>query len=190
MLPLAFEMKDLPVLVLGAGNVGARKVSQLLDAGARVDVISENVNAELPPGVSSLKVRRYATGDLDNYWLVVSAIGDPLINELVVQEAFRLRVWLNVVDDPVRSTFYFTALHRQGDVVVAVSTQGASPALAQELRDIVAAALPKNVAQVAEQLRGARHLIHSTGESTEGIDWQRRVRSLLYDSGVPQIATG
>lgn len=170
------------MLVLGAGKVGVHKATQLLEVGARVDVISESVNAQLPPGISSLKLRRFASGDLDDYWLVVSATGDPDVNDLVAQEASRFHVWLNVVDDPTRSSFFFTALHRDGDVVVAVSTQGASPALAQELRDIVAEVLPKNASQVARQLRGERHHVHSTGASTESLDWRARVRSLLHDS--------
>ncbi len=182
MLPLALDLKGLRVLVLGAGAVGAHKARQLLEVGARVDVISERVMAELPPGISSLKVRRFASGDLEDYWLAVSATGDPLVNDLVVKEATRRRVWLNVVDDPARSSFFFTALHRAGDVVVSVSTQGSSPALAQELRDIVAEVLPKNVSRVARQLRDERRVVHSNGGSTESLNWRARVRSLLYES--------
>jgi len=181
MLPLAFELKDRRTLVLGAGKVGAHKARQLLDVGASVDVIAEAVTAELPPGISSLSLRRFASGDLKDYWLVVSAIGDPLVNDLVVEEASRLHIWLNVVDDPARSGFYFTALHRDGDIVVSVSTQGSSPALAQALRNIVAEALPKNASRVAQQLRDERRLVHSAGGSTENIDWHPRVESLLRD---------
>lgn len=182
MLPLAFNLKDRQTLVLGAGKVAAHKARQLLEVGATVDVITEAVKAELPSGIRSLIVRRFRDGDLNKYWLVVSAVGDSLVNDLVVDEALRRKIWLNVVDDPTRSSFFFTALHRDGDIVVSVSTQGASPALAQVLRNMIAEFLPKNAARVAQRLRHERQLVHSEGGSTEGADWHRRVWSLLKDS--------
>jgi siroheme synthase (precorrin-2 oxidase/ferrochelatase) len=71
------------------------------------------------------------------------------------------------------------ALHRQGDVTVAVSTAGAAPALAQELRTLVANALPDNLALVANSLRDERRRLHENGTSTEGVDWRPRIRELL-----------
>jgi siroheme synthase-like protein len=96
-----------------------------------------------------------------------------------VAEARERNVPLNVVDDPKRSNFYFTAVHRTGDVVVSVSTEGASPALAQVLRDRIRDALPANTEDVARALRAERAELHRRGESTEGIDWRQRVESLL-----------
>jgi len=74
---------------------------------------------------------------------------------------------LNVVDDPERSDFFFTAVYRDGDVTVSVSTEGASPALAQELRTMIAERLPDNLADVAQQLRRERADHHAKGSSTE-----------------------
>ncbi len=91
-------------------------------------------------------------------------------------------MWLNVVDDPARSDFYFTAVHRDGDVVVSVSTEGASPALAQELRSMIDERLPDNLGDVARQLRRERAELHAGGSSTEGFDWRPRIRELLGDS--------
>ncbi|HUY07186.1 MAG TPA: bifunctional precorrin-2 dehydrogenase/sirohydrochlorin ferrochelatase [Acidimicrobiales bacterium] len=183
MLPLAFNLNGRRALVLGAGRVGAKKTRQLLEAGASVDVIAESVVADMPSGIESLTVRRFRAGDLAKYWLVVSAIGDPEVNGRIVEEASRRRIWLNVVDDPDRSTFFFTALHRAGEVVVSVSTQGSSPALAKEIRDIVSRVLPGNVSDVAQRLREERRLIHAEGLSTEHRDWHSRVLALLQDIG-------
>jgi precorrin-2 dehydrogenase/sirohydrochlorin ferrochelatase len=110
----------------------------------------------------------------------VSATGDVTVNDRVVDEARRENVWLNVVDDPERSDFFFTAVHRAGDVTVSVSTEGASPALAQELRSMIAAQLPDDLADVADTLRRERADIHSAGTSTEGLDWRARIRELLH----------
>jgi precorrin-2 dehydrogenase/sirohydrochlorin ferrochelatase len=181
-LPLAFKLDGVEVLVIGAGQVGARKAAQLVEAGARVTVISEEVLATLPDGVTRVENRRYSRGDLRSYFLVVSATGDPLVNDVVVEEAREERLWLNVVDDPERSSFYFMALHRQGDVTVAVSTDGAAPALAQAVRALVAEALPSNLASVASTLRDERRQLHESGTSTENFDWRLRIRELL-DAG-------
>lgn len=179
MLPLAFKLDGVAVLVIGAGLIGTRKAAQLIDAGARVTIISEEVLSPLPEGVAHFEQRRYARGDLRGFFLVVSATGDPLVNDLVVEEAREERLWLNAVDDPERSSFYFMALHRQGEVTVAVTTEGAAPALAQAVRSLVAEALPDNLATIATTLRDERRQLHEEGTSTEGVDWRPRIRELL-----------
>lgn len=185
MLPLALKLDGVEVLVIGAGVIGARKAAQLIEAGARVTVISEDVLTPLPAGVVNVERRRYERGDLRGFSLVVSATGDAATNDLVVGEARDERLWLNVVDDPARSSFYFMALHRQGDVTIAVSTAGAAPALAQEVRTLVADALPDNLASVANSLRDERRQLHDEGASTEGVDWRPRIRELLNGDEKP-----
>lgn len=153
MLPLALKLTDRDVLVIGAGRIGTGKARLLVEAGARVTMVASEVLAEIPPGLATFEQRDYRDGDVRGFTLVVSATGDPLVNDRVVDEARRENVWVNVVDDPERSDFFFTAVHRAGDVVVSVSTEGASPALAQEVRSMIAAQLPNNLAEVARQLR-------------------------------------
>ena len=182
MLPLALKLTGKDVLVIGAGRVGTGKAGLLVDAGARVTIITRDVLAELPRGLTSLEEREYRDGDLRGYALVVSATGDAATNDRVVYEARRENIWLNVVDDPQRSDFYFTAVHRAGDVTVSVSTEGASPALAQEVRSMIARSLPDDLADVAQTLRRERDDLHDRGTSTEGIDWRPRIRELLDDS--------
>jgi siroheme synthase-like protein len=173
------NLADKDVLVIGAGRIGAGKAGLLIDAGARVTMIARDVVAELPRGLTTLEERDYRDGDLEGFALVVSATGDAAVNDRVVDEARREGVWLNVVDDPQRSDFYFTAVHRDGDVTVSVSTAGASPALAQELRTMIARGLPDNLGDVARQLRQERADVHARGSSTEGRDWRPRIRELL-----------
>lgn len=179
MLPLTFRFDDKDVLVVGAGQVGVRKAQQLLEAGARVTVIADELLAPLPEGLVRVEQRRYRRGDLRGYWLVVSATGDARTNDEIVREAEDERVWLNVVDDPPRCSFYFMALHRQGDVTVAVTTEGAAPALAQQIRNLAAERLPTNLGEIADTLREERRLVHERGASTENYDWSVRIRELL-----------
>jgi len=133
----------------------------------------------VPPGIERLERRPYRRGDLAGYRLVVSATGRAEVNDEIVEEAGAAGIWLNVVDDPARSDFYFMALHRRGPVTVAVTSGGASPALAQELRDLAARSLPEDLDEVAATLREERRRLHEAGLSTEGHDWRPRVRELL-----------
>jgi len=178
-LPLAVDLTDRAVLVIGAGGIGARKAASLLDAGASVSVIATTLSAPLPEGLCSVEERPYRSGDLDGFFLVVAATADPEANDAIVAEAATRHIWLNVVDDLERSSFYFAALHRQGDVVVSVSTSGASPALAQELRDRIAVSLPGHLEAIAATLRAERDAVHDAGRSTEDLDWRARVAELL-----------
>lgn len=183
MLPLAMKLSNKPVLVVGAGRIGTGKAALLVEAGARVTVIAREQLAPLPLGLASYDARDYRRGDLRGYALVVSATGDPVINDQIVDEARTEGIWLNVVDDPARSDFYFTAVHRDGEVVVSVSTEGASPALAQVIRTLLRELLPRHLGSVARQLRVERAALHASGDSTEGVDWKPRIQELLEEAG-------
>lgn len=180
-LPLAFKVADKPVLVIGAGRIGTGKAKLLIDAGARVTIVASHLLAVVPEGAHDVIERPYATGDLRGYALVIAATGDAQVNDQIVLEARELGVWLNVVDDPARSDFFFTAVHRDGEVVVSVSTEGASPALAQEIRSMIVERLPPHLGDVAHQLRSEREALHRDGSSTEGVDWKPRIRELLAE---------
>ena len=175
MLPMVVDLRGRSVMVIGAGAVGAHKAAQLVEAGACVTIITSEVLANLNSDVAAVLLRPYQSGDLTGSFLVVAATGDALVNDQIVAEARERNILLNVVDDQERSNFFFTAVHRAGDVMVSISTSGASPALAQWLRNALAQALPKNIALVATQLRAERRAVHARGASTEQFDWTARV---------------
>ncbi len=181
MLPLIVDLHNRPVVLIGAGKIGAGKARQLIAAGAELTVISTAILGDLPDGISQLHLRPYQSGDLAGAFLVVAATGDSTTNDSIVAEAAERNQLLNVVDDPARSNFYFTALHRDGEVSVSVSTEGASPALAQWVRDEIRRLLPPGLGDVAHQLRRERETLHHSGQSTEGRDWRARVRELISD---------
>lgn len=181
MLPLVVDLSGRRVVVIGAGAVGTRKVRQLIDAGAKVAVISSAIAEDLPDAIESLQVRHYQPGDLEDAFLVVSATGDVSTNDQIVAEAAERHLWINVVDDPLRSNFYFTAVYRDGDVIVSVSTSGSSPALAQWLRDHLRTVLPSGLNRVAESLRSERLALQAAGNSTEGRPWRERIERLIAE---------
>ena len=125
-------------MVIGGGKVAARKVYGLLAADARVTVISPDVLPELQAlfqaGRIQIIQRPYREGDLVGAFLAVVATDDATINRAAWQEAVRQGCLVNVVDDPECSDFIVPAVLRRGELTIAVSTGGASPALARHLR--------------------------------------------------------
>lgn len=125
-------------VVIGGGDVAGRKARGLLEAGARVRVISPRLNEELAALVERGEVewvaRAYQTGDLCGALLVFAATDDPGVQQLIAREAARAGQLLNVVDDPQGCTFQVPAVARRGDLLLTVSTCGRSPAMAAMIR--------------------------------------------------------
>jgi uroporphyrin-III C-methyltransferase/precorrin-2 dehydrogenase/sirohydrochlorin ferrochelatase len=103
--------------------------------------------------------------------LVIAATNDRSVQQQVFDDCDRAGVWSNSADDPDRCAFILPAIVRRSHVIVAVSTQGRSPALAQQLRDHVAAALPADLERRLDAVATRRREAHDRGESTEEMDW-------------------
>src|SRR6185369_13832119 len=125
-------------LVIGAGTVGQSKIQSLLVAGANVAVIA-------PQGTSLVRewaenrlieweVREFEASDLNDVFLVIAATNCNAINQIIFREAQKRNILCNSVDDPVNCDFYYPAVVRRGDLQIAISTAGKSPALAQRIR--------------------------------------------------------
>ncbi len=129
-------------IVVGGGTVALRKVEGLLAAGAQVTVVSPALADELAALHAAGKIaviqRPYQDGDLADAWLAIAATDDAAVNHAVFAEAQRRGCLVNVVDDPEHSNFIVPAVVRRGEVTIAVSTGGSSPALARRLRERLA----------------------------------------------------
>ena len=144
------------VLVVGGGSIAFEKVRGLLDCGARVTVVAPEVVPELLCLPIELLQRRYHSSDLRGRFLVVAATSSTPVNRRVFADAEARNVFCNVVDVPELCSFILPAVHREGPIAVAVSTGGASPALAQRIRDDVAGLVGPRHADLAEELRALR----------------------------------
>jgi precorrin-2 dehydrogenase/sirohydrochlorin ferrochelatase len=150
------DLNGRSVLVIGGGRVALEKVDGLLAASARVTVVAPQIVSELATRDVELVRREYRTGDLDGRFLVVAATSTSSVNRRVFREAEARSLLCNVVDVPELCSFILPAVHRQGPIAVAVSTGGASPALAQRLRDEIAEVVRPEHAVLADQLRELR----------------------------------
>lgn len=135
--PVALKLQDRPCLVVGSSSEAASRTSALLEAGARVTVISSAPGPELAalthPNLT-LRHRSAHAGDLDGIWVAVLADRDPALEEALGRAAEEKRVLFCAVDRPQRGSFAHMALARAGLVSVAISTEGQAPALGRRLR--------------------------------------------------------
>ena len=137
--PVFLEMKDRRCVVIGGGAVAERKVEGLVAAGANVTVISpgmtDGLKELLKQGAIRHVAREYQAGDRAGYDLFFVATDNSEINAAVFSEARSLRIWVNSADDPDHCDFILPAVIRRGDLTVAVSTGGASPAVTRVIRE-------------------------------------------------------
>jgi siroheme synthase-like protein len=148
------------VLVVGAGSVALEKIEGLLDAEARVTVVAPELSTPVEALARSRRVSLirgpYRTDDLEGRFLVVAATATRAVNEGVYADAEARGMLCNVVDVPELCSFILPAVHRADPIAVAISTGGASPALAQRLRDDVARLVTGEHVRLAHDLRELR----------------------------------
>jgi len=173
-------------LVVGGGSVAARKVEGLLDAGASVHVIATEIGASVKAlgdegRAVSYDERPYETGDVEGYWLVVTATDNSSTNRQVFEECEARRIWVNSADDPANCSFTLPSLIRQGSLLVTFSTGGRSPAVATWLRRRFGDEFGPEYVTLIDMLSSARDTIREAGQPTEGLDWQGALDSGMLD---------
>jgi precorrin-2 dehydrogenase/sirohydrochlorin ferrochelatase len=137
--PIFAVIEDKPCLVVGGGAVGERKVADLMAAGARVTVVSRTLTPELAALADRGKIRYlpedFREAQVEGMALVMAATDDPQVNARVSAAAQARAIWVNVADEPEYCSFIVPAQVRRGDLTLAISTGGASPALARQVRE-------------------------------------------------------
>ena len=137
--PLYLDITDRRCVVVGGGEVAERKAGRLLDFGASVAVVGRT----LTPGLETMKkegridhiAADYDKAVIDNAFLVIGATDRDDVNAEISRDARGKGILVNIVDDPDKCDFVLPSLLRQGDLLIAISTGGKSPALAKKLRE-------------------------------------------------------
>jgi precorrin-2 dehydrogenase/sirohydrochlorin ferrochelatase len=132
------KLEGRPCLVVGAGTIGEPKISSLIAAGASTRVIALNATAAVAEwaraGSITWERRAFEFADLDVVFMVIAATNSRELNAAIFNAARQRNILCNVVDDPEYCDFYYPAVVRRGDLQLAISTNGQSPALAQRIR--------------------------------------------------------
>jgi precorrin-2 dehydrogenase/sirohydrochlorin ferrochelatase len=147
--PVFIKLAGRRCLVVGAGEIALAKVYSLLLSEARITVVAPEAKSAIREMARSGRLvwikRKYQPSDLAEAFLAIAATSDFALNHAVFAEADRRGILCNAVDDPPNCDFYFPAVVRRGDLQIAISTAGESPAFAQKLRCALENALDFNV---------------------------------------------
>ena len=175
--PVFVDVKNRRCIVIGGGSQGAEKVHKLLDCDADVIVISPEIEEEIEEMAHLEKIvwhrRSYKNGDLEGALLaIVADTRDNTINQQVVLEAEERNILLNVMDVTHLCTFIAPSIVDRGSVSVAISTGGASPALARKFRQELEKSNLIEYADLAPLLSDVRMELKKMGRSVDGDRWQ------------------
>ena len=183
--PVFIDVKERQCVVIGGGSIGEEKVHKLLECGASLVVISPEVNAgvrELADSGGVTWVQRdYQPGDLKGAFIAIAATDDNKVNRLIAEEAEERNVLLNVVDVTHLCTFIAPSVARRGDVTVATSTGGASPALARKFREELSRSRLLEYADLAPLLSEARSELKRLRVTVDPNHWQTCITENLLD---------
>src|SRR5215470_16505333 len=167
--PMFAKLDGRSVVVVGGGEIAAGKLDSLLQAGAKVVVVSPALNPQVSSLVKEGKIewreKEFAPEDLDDAFLVIAATSVPSVNESVYRAADSRGLLCNAVDDIENCHFYYGSVVQRGDLQIAISTNGKSPALAQRLRKELEAQFGPEYENWLEWLGAARDVLRSSGAS-------------------------
>ena len=174
--PVYLNLTGKKCLVFGGGPIAEDKIAKLQSTGAQVTIVSPTVTPNLQAwahrGDFQWQPREYQAGDMEGAFLSIAATNDRQVNHEIFQEAERLGVLINVVDDPEQGTFIAPAVVRRGQVTLAISTGGASPALARKLREALTEDAVLEWADLARVLSLARKVVKKRGLTVDPQRWQ------------------
>ena len=193
-LPFFARLDGRRCLIVGGGDVGARKARLLLRAGAKVTVASPDLNDELGQLLEAGKIRhirgdfgvdagRFNAAELRPYWLIVAATSDRELNAAVARAAESAHRFCNVVDDPELGNVIMPAIVDRAPVTVAVSTGGSSPVLARWLKGRIESMLPQGLGSFARLAGRWRTRVR---DGIVDLDQRRRFWEWVLESRVPE----
>lgn len=174
--PVFLNLAGKRCVIIGGGAIAEGKISKLKETGAQVTIISPDATPAIKKlakkGEVEWTARKYQRGDLEGAFLGIAATDVRQVNQQIFQEAEELGVVLNVVDDAELCAFIAPSIVERGPVTVAISTGGASPALARKLREALAGSPALEWADLAPVLSKARKEIKKRGVAVDPQRWQ------------------
>jgi len=169
--PAFLKLEHRLVVIIGGGTIAESKLPALISAGARIRIISPSLNPNLTALVRAHNLdwwsKPYETGDLAGAFLVIGATSIPEVNTAVFRESEAHNILCNAVDDPANCHFYFGSVVRRGDLQIAISTNGKSPALAQRLRKELEEQFGPEYAAWLDWLGTAREILRAQNSDPE-----------------------
>jgi len=177
--PIFVKLQGRRVVVIGGGNIAAGKIPALLQAQARVQVMAPQINSQVSAWVEAGEIewikKEFAPDDLQNASLVIAATSIPDENAAVFQAAEDRGILCNAVDDIANCHFYYGSIVQRGDLQIAISTNGKSPALAQRLRKELERQYPPEYAAWLDSLGDAREKLRASSDPKENFEENKAI---------------
>lgn len=183
--PVYLAIKDRLCVIIGGGQIAEGKIASLLECGGNIRMIAPEVTEDVQDmadsGVLKLEKREYREGDLEGAFVAIAATDDNAVQRRIKAEAERLGVLLNVADVTHLCDFIAPSVVRKGEVTVAISTAGVSPALARKLRETLEVSRDLAYADMASLLGEVRGELRSEGNIVHPDHWQTCLTQELLD---------
>src|SRR5580693_1764111 len=171
LLPIFLNLERRRCLLVGAGTVALEKIGSLLKTGLNLRVVAPEARAEIRALAAEGKLewieRAFEPADLDGNFVVIAATDVPEVNALVYREAVKRNIPCNSVDDIPNCDFFFGSVVSRGDLQIAISTAGESPAVAQRLRREIDEQLPRDLGPWLSELGALRREVRSASPAGE-----------------------
>lgn len=170
--PINLDISGRLCVVVGGGRVALRKAKALVGCNAQVKVISPDVHQALErleaDGALTVTRRGYRPGDLQGAFLVFAATDNRQVQESVGREAAEQKILLNSADDPARCDFQIPAKVRHGDLLLTISTGGASPALSKCIREQLEEQFGPEYGGIVALFARVREIVVTDADNSEG----------------------
>jgi len=186
--PAYLDLRDRPSLVIGGGSVAERKAMLLLEASARVSVLSPQFTPRLHELASAgsivLQLKTFEPADVRGYFLVLAATDSPEVNRRAARTCKEQNILVNVAAPPEESTFIVPSVVERGDLLIALSTSGVSPALSRAIRKDLEQRYGPEYASFLSMLAGVRKQLLQTMTNQQA---RRRVFQSIVDSDILEL---
>jgi precorrin-2 dehydrogenase/sirohydrochlorin ferrochelatase len=182
--PIFLKLNDRLCTVVGGGPIATRKIAGLLECQALVRVIASAAAPDLRQLHREHKIelheRAYRTGDIEGSLLVVAATNDDRLNTQIAQECARQRILCNIVDTPDLCDFYYGSVHTCDNLKIAISTNGAAPALGRKIKAELAERYPDTLGPYLRYLQNMREIVKE--KIASGTQRKRIMETIVSDS--------
>jgi precorrin-2 dehydrogenase/sirohydrochlorin ferrochelatase len=183
--PIALDLSGKRCLVVGGGSIATEKVEGLIGSGACVVVVSSAITPRIEALAAANKIslhrRPYQPDDLIGAFLVIAASDQMEVNARVAKDARAIGVLVNAVDDPPNCDFYAMSIVRRGDLQIAISTNGRSPAFARWMRERLEALIPAEYEELLAVLAEVRQTLKTEGSIPPYAHWQTAIDDQLLE---------
>ena len=159
--PAFLKLDHSKILIVGGGRIATEKIEKLLDFTKEIEVIADHYSEEMLSKIIdhnlSYKTKKYETGDVEGFDIVIIAVDSLELQEQIFTETRSMRTLCNAVDSVAYCDFIFPSYIKEGDLTIAISTSGTSPAVAKYLKQYIQKLLPSDISAFLEEMKALRN---------------------------------